>query len=117
MKHIISVQSQIIFITLIVMILHLPGWYEKTADILEHFPNAGIVNSFATILGKKEKFKRLMSMSFTLAEQLRGGKIEYGLFSSRDELKAVAVSIDRDPDAYLQDAQQARVTYNGKSLY
>lgn len=115
MKHIISGAESDYIYYFDSDILHLPGWYEKTVDILEHFPNAGIVNSFATILGKKEKFKRLMSMSFTLAEQLRGGKIEYGLFSSQDNLEALAISIDRDPSVFLKDAQQARVTYNGKS--
>jgi hypothetical protein len=93
-----------------------PGWLSKSVQILESFPNVGMVTSrpFRT----PEKFS---SATVEWAEQTPGVTLERGDFITwevfRDFVMSLGTSEEQAREWYESDVKDIRVTFEGKTAF
>ena len=96
--------------------LYYPGWLQPHLELLDGFPNAGLVSGWPVRFSFS--YGNVSASRFALER----GKLEVGRFIPPEQEADYAVSIGVDPKAWVQqqgNISQAdlRITYNGMTAY
>ena len=85
-------------------ILHEDGWFEKSKEVLDMFPEVGTVNA-APIPMKNDKIKeKTLSSTIKFANDREDVLVKEGVFSDYDWFYEFGESLGVDPNRYLDSA-------------
>jgi len=85
-------------------ILHKPGWFQKTMEIFDAFPKAGVVSSFPFI--SPDRFKTTLK----IAQKNSDIEVEKGISCiDKSDLSIMAKSLGKDPSEYIKSRVKAGI--------
>lgn len=101
-------------------ILHRPGWFERSQEVLEAFPQVGTVNAAPVPMKGKALQEATLASTFARAQADPETTVEFGQFTDDECFLTLGESLGADPAKYLERArrfEQVRVTRNGVGAF
>ena len=97
-------------------VFHYPGWLEDQLEILDHFPQVGMVSG----VGIRVRFNDSIQSNLAFAESNPEASLEYGRFIPDEWEQDFCLSTGRDYDAHRQktaDMKDIKLHFCGKSAF
>jgi len=97
-------------------VYHYPGWLESQLEILDHFPNVGMVSG----VGIRVRFNDFIQSNLKYAEKDPEISLEYGRFIPQAWEHDFCLSTGRDPVEHsrnTEDLQDIVMHYHGKKAF
>lgn len=97
-------------------VYHYPGWLEPQLELLDHFPNVGMVSG----VGIRVRFRDFIQSNMDYAEKDPELSLEYGRFIPDEWERDFCLSTGRDPEVHgrnTADMQDIILHYHGKKAF